>query len=409
MRRWIAIPLSGIAALAAVALVSLATGQPAQLVQILTGSAVVSAGNPLAVDCVSGCAAGSTQDVNITEVGGNPVTTTVPVSGTVGVSGTVDVDVTATVGLTDAELRAVPVPVSGTVAATQSGSWTVTADAGTNLNTSALALETGGNLAAIANAIAGTLTVEGLGTAGTPAGGIMTVQGAGSMTPLLVDGSGSTQPISGTVTVTQGTAGNLNATVVGTGTFAVQATQSGSWSLAANQSVNMAQVGGVTTSVNNGTADTGTQRVTIASDQTVLPAVGADATGTTVPANAVYMATNVGGNTTGVVGCNSSVKIDTASSGNVELVALSGSTVIRVCGYNFIANGTVAVQMIYGTGTACATGETDLTGAYNLTAQSGIVVQSPFWTGMATAPGNALCIELSGAIQVSGVVFYTQY
>jgi hypothetical protein len=54
----------------------------------------------------------------------------VPVSGTVAVTG----------GLTDAELRATPVPVSGTV----------TANAGTNLNTSALALEAGGNLAAIA-------------------------------------------------------------------------------------------------------------------------------------------------------------------------------------------------------------------------------------------------------------------
>lgn len=128
-----------------------------------------------------------------------------------------------------------------------------------------------------------------------------------------------------------------------------------------------------------------------------------------VPAAAGYTGINVGGNLTGLVGCNSSAKIDTASAGNVELVALSGSTVIRVCGYNFIANGTVAVQMIYGTGTACATGETDLTGAYNLVANSGIVVQSPFWTGMAGAAGNALCIELSGAVQVSGVVFYTQY
>jgi hypothetical protein len=36
---------------------------------------------------------------------------------------------------------------------TQAGSWTVTADAGTNLNTSELALETGGNLATIASAV----------------------------------------------------------------------------------------------------------------------------------------------------------------------------------------------------------------------------------------------------------------
>lgn len=50
--------------------------------------------------------------------------------------------------LTDAQLRAVAVPVSGTVSASVSGS--VTANAGTNLNTSALALESGGNLATIA-------------------------------------------------------------------------------------------------------------------------------------------------------------------------------------------------------------------------------------------------------------------
>jgi hypothetical protein len=38
--------------------------------------------------------------------------------------------------------------ISGTVRAEQSGTWSVTANAGTNLNTSALALESGGNLAA---------------------------------------------------------------------------------------------------------------------------------------------------------------------------------------------------------------------------------------------------------------------
>jgi hypothetical protein len=42
----------------------------------------------------------------------------------------------------------------GDVDAVQSGSWTVTANAGTNLNTSLLALESGGNLAAIATSLA---------------------------------------------------------------------------------------------------------------------------------------------------------------------------------------------------------------------------------------------------------------
>lgn len=51
-------------------------------------------------------------------------------------------------------------------------------------------------------------------------------------TPLRVDPVGTTtQPISGTVTVNQSTASSLNATVVGTGTFVVQAAQSGAWTV----------------------------------------------------------------------------------------------------------------------------------------------------------------------------------
>jgi hypothetical protein len=41
----------------------------------------------------------------------------------------------------------------------------------------------------------------------------------------------ATQAVSGTVTVTQATAANLNATIVGTGTFAVQAAQTGTWTV----------------------------------------------------------------------------------------------------------------------------------------------------------------------------------
>lgn len=43
-----------------------------------------------------------------------------------------------------------------------------------------------------------------LGTAGTPSADVITVQGVTSMTPLKTDGSGATQPVSGTVTANQG-------------------------------------------------------------------------------------------------------------------------------------------------------------------------------------------------------------
>lgn len=51
-----------------------------------------------------------------------------------------------------------------------------------------------------------------LGTAGSPSADVLTVQGVTSMTPLKTDGSGVTQPISGTITAN-----------AGTGTFAISA------------------------------------------------------------------------------------------------------------------------------------------------------------------------------------------
>src|SRR3990167_5129306 len=59
----------------------------------------------------------------------------------------------------------------------------------------------------------------------------------------------------------------------------------------------------------------------------------------------------------------SSVAIDTATSGNVELVALTAAQRVYVCGFAFESDTlTTTVQFVYGTGTACDTGETNLTG-----------------------------------------------
>lgn len=96
--------------------------------------------------------------------------------------------------------------------------------------------------------------------------------------------------------------------------------------------------------------------------------------------------------------------ISTASSGNVELVALTAGQTIYVCDWTLVATGAVAVQIVYGTGSACGTGETDMTGAMPLAANGG-------WTHnydgrLKTAEANALCIELSAAVQVDGVVTY---
>jgi hypothetical protein len=122
--------------------------------------------------------------------------------------------------LTDTELRATAVPVSGTFfqatqpisgtvsvsgsvsvtgtffQATQPVSGTVTANAGTGtFAMSAVSLPLPSGAATSAKQPA-------LGTAGTASGDVLTVQGIASMTALKVDGSAVTQPVSGTVAVT---------------------------------------------------------------------------------------------------------------------------------------------------------------------------------------------------------------
>jgi len=90
---------------------------------------------------------------------------------------------------------------SGTLSATQSGTWNITNISGT------ISLPTGAATAAKQPA---------LGTAGTPSSDVITVQGITSMTALKVDGSAVTQPVSLTSTTITGT---------------VAATQSGTWTV----------------------------------------------------------------------------------------------------------------------------------------------------------------------------------
>lgn len=124
------------------------------------------------------------------------LTGTLSLSGTVGVSGSLPAG-SNTIGAVD-----------------QAGAWSVTASAGTNLNTSALALETGGNLATVATAqgAAGTGIAQptgGSGILGWLSGiykattGTLTVAGTvGVSGTVPVSGTfwQTTQPVSGTVT-----------------------------------------------------------------------------------------------------------------------------------------------------------------------------------------------------------------
>jgi hypothetical protein len=96
--------------------------------------------------------------------------------------------------------------------------------------------------------------------------------------------------------------------------------------------------------------------------------------------------------------------VSVSTSGNNELVALTSGQTVYVCDMVLVARGAVEAQFIYGTGTACATGETNMSGPMSLIANTGFS-NSP--TGrFKTATANALCLELSAAVQVDGYITY---
>lgn len=118
--------------------------------------------------------------------------------------------------------------------------------------------------------------VAGQGTAGVPGTAALTVQGIGSGTPVPISAASLPLPTGAATAANQpgfGTAGSANAnvmTVQGVASMTKILVTPDSVALPANQSVNNAQVNGVTLSTGAGATGTGTQRVGVAQDTTTV-------------------------------------------------------------------------------------------------------------------------------------------
>lgn len=243
--------------------------------------------------------------------------------------------------LTDTELRATPLPVSGTV----------TANAGTGtmaVSAAALPLPTG----------AATSALQG--------GGLPAALGAGG--GLKVDGSGTALPVSGTF---------WQATQPVSGTF---------WQT--------------------------TQPVSITS----MPST--PVTGTFWQATQpVSMATNmpVGANSNAKINCTGNAFLNMTTATTTEIVALSGSTVIYVCGYSLVTNGGTATNVTFkqGAGTNCGTSTAAISSDVPLTAATNTVgIARGGGEGMivkTTTGGRALCVTSSGAATLAVDISYAQF
>lgn len=213
--------------------------------------------------------------------------------------------------------------------------------------------------------------------------------------------------------------------------------------ISGTSSVNLAQVNGQTVDVGNGTAGTGTQRVTIASNNTAFtvdtelpaavaladnastptaPAVGAFgmlydgstwdlARGTSADGALVNLGANddtrAGARTDVLYDASTAVTpkfaiLDVASSGDNTAIAAVTSKKIRVLALFLVSAGTVNVRFESGaSGTA-------LTGQMNLVANSGFTLPPNQFGWFETASNTLLNIELSAGVSVDGCIVYCE-
>jgi len=238
-------------------------------------------------------------------------------------------------------------------------------------------------------------------------------------TAVKVDGSAVTQPISASSlplpTGAMGSTGGTVGIVAGSalmGKVGIDQTTPGTTNLvalAANQSVNVAQMNGVTTTMGNGVAGTGVQRVAIASDNSAIAGVGAGATGSAVPANASYLGTQQSAVLKGVTGCDTHAFYDASDNGKKTVVAGVSAKKIYVCGYIMATGGTATnLSLTSGTGTDCVTTSTAITPAFQLVANDRIGANSPFWNGLITlANADNLCVNASAGNAHQVEIWYT--
>lgn len=174
------------------------------------------------------------------------------------------------------------------------------------------------------------------------------------------------------------------------------------------QDVNEVGINGVAPAVNTGNANTGTQRVVIATDQPNLPVIGPAAVGAAATANPVLSAFR---NSAGVIVpeyCTSRAAFSNPSTGSTQLVAVSGGTTIRVCSFVFTGDTITTMQLVTGTGSTC-TSPTAETGIMSGPGGGLFGIALDFPSGaLVTTAASTLCLSLSAGSTGGGYITYSQ-
>jgi hypothetical protein len=102
-----------------------------------------------------------------------------------------------------------------------------------------------------------------------------------------------------------------------------------------------------------------------------------------------------------------SALLNMSSATTTSLVAVSGSTTVYLCGFNFVAGGTTNATIVYGTGAAC-TSPVAMTPDYPLIANTGIAYGNGGATIAKTIASQGICAKSSGSVTLAVMVTYVQ-
>ena len=107
--------------------------------------------------------------------------------------------------------------------------------------------------------------------------------------------------------------------------------------------------------------------------------------------------------------CPSTAVVNVAAAATTQLVALSASTVIRVCSMVLTADtAATTATFVYGTGANCATGQTAITGAMRFVDEGNITLSSANGSIFRGLAANAICLTAATGA-VTGFITYAQY
>lgn len=125
------------------------------------------------------------------------------------------------------------------------------------------------------------------------------------------------------------------------------------------------------------------------------------------PVAVCYM--NAQGGCTPAVQTTNSVKIAISTATTTEIIALVANKNIFVTSWDGVSSAAGTFKWVYGTGTACGTGTTDLTGTYAFGASTVVTKGNGLGPILIVPRGNALCATSASTINIQGSVSYAQF